>query len=426
MAFGKRKAYVALGVVAVLGYVVIYLVPGGSLPVAVIAWFLFGAGTGGTNAMMFSMRADSVDYGEWKTDIRSEGGSYSILSFIRKCGQGIGGAMGAAIIGAFGYVAKAPTRSPDVLHGIRLAAGGAPAVLAVAAVAVMFFYPLTATEHRSLVAELNECRTRRAAGETLGLDAEELGVVQLGDGRSLRLTRSDAPVITLFEREGPGGTEIGSKVAQALGVGFTGQRFSSREISQLDDDVVTPNGFDRFVRSLSWSGTSESALAQALEESVDNRLADQATREVLEAVSDGGVVMGRNAAFILHSALGSFHVPDGSSTGIRTATTTTTFRPGLPGQVPAQQRHRVGHQGQGGFQTGGLLDSHQEESVAAEGGIDPGICSQLVHRLVDGLRHCSLDARGGGHKGQGARHLCRQDPAGPVGTPVPRRRDLHQ
>lgn len=59
------------------------------------------------------------------------------------------------------------------------------------------------------------------------------------------------PVITLFEREGPGGTEIGSKVAQALGVGFTGQRFSSREISQLDDDVVTPNGFDRFVRSLS-------------------------------------------------------------------------------------------------------------------------------------------------------------------------------
>ncbi|WP_094764635.1 MFS transporter [Luteococcus japonicus] len=251
MAFGKRKAYVALGVVAVLGFVVICLVPGGSLPVAVIAWFLFGAGTGGTNAMMFSMRADSVDYGEWKTDIRSEGGSYSILSFIRKCGQGIGGAMGAAIIGAFGYVAKAPTRSPDVLHGIRLAAGGAPAVLAVAAVAVMFFYPLTATEHRSLVAELNECRTRRAAGETLGLDAEELGVVQLGDGRSLRLTRSDAPVITLFEREGPGGTEIGSKVAQALDVGFTGQRFSSREISQLDDDVVTPNGFDRFVRSLS-------------------------------------------------------------------------------------------------------------------------------------------------------------------------------
>lgn len=251
MAFGKRKAYVALGVVAVLGFVVICLVPGGSLPVAVIAWFLFGAGTGGTNAMMFSMRADSVDYGEWKTDIRSEGGSYSILSFIRKCGQGIGGAMGAAIIGAFGYVAKAPTRSPDVLHGIRLAAGGAPAVLAVAAVAVMFFYPLTATEHRSLVAELNECRTRRAAGETLGLDAEELGVVQLGDGRSLRLTRSGAPVITLFEREGPGGTEIGSKVAQALGVGFTGQRFSSREISQLDDDVVTPNGFDRFVRSLS-------------------------------------------------------------------------------------------------------------------------------------------------------------------------------
>ena len=86
---GKRLGYVLFAGIAVLGYVIVAVVPTGGLVTAIVAWFIFGIGSGGTNALMFSMQADTVDYGEWKTGTRSEGGAYSILSFVRKCGQGL-------------------------------------------------------------------------------------------------------------------------------------------------------------------------------------------------------------------------------------------------------------------------------------------------------------------------------------------------
>ena len=64
---GKRLGYVAAASITVLAFLLIYFVPAGSLPVALAAWFLYGAGVGGSNALMFSMQADTVDYGEWKT-----------------------------------------------------------------------------------------------------------------------------------------------------------------------------------------------------------------------------------------------------------------------------------------------------------------------------------------------------------------------
>ena len=48
-----------------------------------------------------------MDYGEWKSGVRAEGGSYALLSFTRKAGQGIGGALAAYTIGLGGYVSGA-------------------------------------------------------------------------------------------------------------------------------------------------------------------------------------------------------------------------------------------------------------------------------------------------------------------------------
>src|SRR3954453_3469424 len=57
--------------------------------------------------------------GEWETGTRSEGGSYSILSFVRKCGQGMGGFVGGAVIGSFGYVAGSVFQSAEAIQGIK-------------------------------------------------------------------------------------------------------------------------------------------------------------------------------------------------------------------------------------------------------------------------------------------------------------------
>ena len=167
--FGKRIGYVALASVAVVGLVLIAVVPagGGGLPLALIAFLVYGVGFGGTNALMFSMQADTVDYGEWRTGTRAEGGSYSILSFVRKCGQGVGGFVGGAVIGAFGYAAGAQAQSAEAIQGIKVAAGWIPAGLCMIAALILLLYPLGADQHRAIVAELHDRRAKLALGQAM-------------------------------------------------------------------------------------------------------------------------------------------------------------------------------------------------------------------------------------------------------------------
>ena len=310
--FGKRNGYIGAAIVTVLAFVLIYFVPEGSLPLAMAGWFLFGAGTGGTNALMFSMQADTVDYGEWKTGVRAEGGSYSVLSFIRKTGQGVGGWLAAAVIGAFGYVAQADTQDATAQEGIRLATGGIPALVAVMATVVMIWYNLDLDEHKKIVRELNARRSEGAVSASYGVETSRVRVQELGDERDLLLRprdRGTLPVVTIFEREGAGATDIGPAVAKKLGVKYVAQKFTSDEVAEADTDVlVSDTAFERWLRTVSYTGTQDADMARALETAEDHSIAERNRREVLEFAEDGAVIAGRNGALVLGRAVGAMHV----------------------------------------------------------------------------------------------------------------------
>jgi glucuronide carrier protein len=160
---GKKRAYVLAGVVAAASAVAFALAPGSIAAIGIACYGILGLGLGAINALIFALQADTVEYGEWRSGVRAEGASYSVLSFMRKAGQGIGGAAAAYTIGFGGYVSGAATQSDAALTSIRVAAGVIPAVAVGAAVAVMLAYPLTEKAFRTLVAELAE---RRAAATT--------------------------------------------------------------------------------------------------------------------------------------------------------------------------------------------------------------------------------------------------------------------
>jgi glucuronide carrier protein len=116
------------------------------------------------NTLIFALQADTVDYGEWNSGVRAEGGSYSVLSFTRKAGQGVGGAAAAFIIGLGGYVSGAAGQSDAAVNSIRVAAGVLPAAVFLAAAAVMATYPLTESAFRVLVADMAELRAAGREG----------------------------------------------------------------------------------------------------------------------------------------------------------------------------------------------------------------------------------------------------------------------
>jgi len=159
---GKKRAYIVAGIGAAVAGAAVAVAPG-SAPAIGIAFFgLLGLGLGAINTLIFALQPDTVEYGEWKSGVRAEGGSYSLLSFTRKAGQGVGGAAAAFTIGLGGYVSGAESQSDAALTSIRVAAGALPAVVILAAAAVMLAYPLTEKALRGMVGELAERRARRS------------------------------------------------------------------------------------------------------------------------------------------------------------------------------------------------------------------------------------------------------------------------
>ena len=153
-AVGKKRTYIVAGLFAAGSAVAVALAPG-SIPAIGIACFgLLGVGLGMINTLIFALQADTVDYGEWNSGVRAEGSSYAVLSFTRKVGQGIGGAVAAYTIGLGGYISGAASQTDDAIASIRVAAGGIPAATFVAAAAVMVAYPLTEKAFRAIVADL--------------------------------------------------------------------------------------------------------------------------------------------------------------------------------------------------------------------------------------------------------------------------------
>jgi glucuronide carrier protein len=117
--------------------------PGSIAWIGIACYGIMSLGMGAVNNLIFAIQPDTVDYGEWKSGVRAAGTSYSVLSFMRKAGQGVGGGLAAYVIGLGGYVSEADYRPSSAVTAIRLSFGILPAVAALAAGAVMLAYPLT-------------------------------------------------------------------------------------------------------------------------------------------------------------------------------------------------------------------------------------------------------------------------------------------
>ena len=163
-AIGKKKAFLGFGVVGVAAGVGITLSPPSVVWVPLLFFALMGISTAGVNTLMWALEADTVEYGEWKTGVRTEGITYALFSFTRKLGQAVGGAMAAFVIGAGGYVGGVAAQSQSAINAIRFASGFAPAIFILIGIAIFFRYPLTEQTFATMVAETAARRAERAAG----------------------------------------------------------------------------------------------------------------------------------------------------------------------------------------------------------------------------------------------------------------------
>ena len=119
--------------------------------------------------------------------------------------------------------------------------------------------------------------------------------------------RASRPVVTIFESYGAGADEVGRRVAEALGVAFHPQAFSSEQLEEqpkrADDGLLA-----RVFAAMGGSYAALDGPAVAMAQRDDHELVLRNNRWVTETAASGAVIVGRNGALILAGWPGALHV----------------------------------------------------------------------------------------------------------------------
>lgn len=145
-AFGKKSTYI-LTMAALAGLSILFFY----LPCSPVGFWLMllmqvviSICTGIVSPLVWSMYADVSDYAELKNGSASTGLIFSSSSMAQKFGGAFGGAAVMWILAAFGYnTAEGAVQTAEALTGLNLLMSWIPAAVAVVAIGVVYFYPLT-------------------------------------------------------------------------------------------------------------------------------------------------------------------------------------------------------------------------------------------------------------------------------------------
>lgn len=156
---GKRTGYLVMSGIGIVGAAILGLAPLSETPMfGPVAFFFLGIGINGVNTLMWALEADCVEYGEWRTGMRTEGTTYAVFSFTRKMGQAMGGFVGGLALTWAGFSAarasSGESQGAGVAENIQLWAGGLVAFFLLASLLVMAFYPLTEAKFREITEEI--------------------------------------------------------------------------------------------------------------------------------------------------------------------------------------------------------------------------------------------------------------------------------
>ena len=103
--------------------------------------------------LIWSMYADTADYGEWKFGRRATGLVFSAATFSQKMGWAVGGALAGFALTMIGFVANI-AQDAATLSGIRHMMSTIPAAIAMLVIALSLFYNLNAKLEKQIGLEL--------------------------------------------------------------------------------------------------------------------------------------------------------------------------------------------------------------------------------------------------------------------------------
>jgi GPH family glycoside/pentoside/hexuronide:cation symporter len=157
--WGKRNVMLAGNLVSITG-IIVQLLNHTNTTFLIAGNALKGLGMTGMVAVSFVMVADVIDYGEWKTGIRTDGLTYSASSFGGKVGTGLGAAILGWALACGGFDAALAVQGEGAMNAILFVFIYLPLILTIISTVLMWMYKLD-KQLPGILSDLNE-RHRQA------------------------------------------------------------------------------------------------------------------------------------------------------------------------------------------------------------------------------------------------------------------------
>ncbi len=157
--FGNRNVFIASSIISGIFFIAIYIPTAQNIVTIYVFNILAKMAYAPAVPLLWTMIADSADYGEWKTGRRATGLYFSAAVFAQKAGWGIGAALVGVILSMFNYVANA-VQTETSITGIKLLVSVIPGVLYMSCAIFMYFYNIDAKTTDLIKTELEARREK--------------------------------------------------------------------------------------------------------------------------------------------------------------------------------------------------------------------------------------------------------------------------
>lgn len=160
----KRNWCIVGAMFLIIGSLILLISPE-SVPLVTFGGLLRGIGMTPILGLIFTMIADAIEYGQWKTGLRTAGAIQSATTSGQKFGQGIGSALIGFIMEANGYDGNLAVQSEHTLQTISNLFIYGIVILGIIMIVILLMYKLD-KEYPQIMEELLEREAKRAGQTT--------------------------------------------------------------------------------------------------------------------------------------------------------------------------------------------------------------------------------------------------------------------
>lgn len=157
--FGNKNVFIGSSLISGLFFMLIYLPGVTDITTIYIFNIIAKMAYAPAVPLLWTMIADSADYGEWTTGRRATGLYFSAAVFAQKAGWGIGAAIAGWILAISGFLPNV-VQSTTAITGIKLLVSVIPGILYMSCALFMIFYKIDAKTTDMMKTDLDKRRAK--------------------------------------------------------------------------------------------------------------------------------------------------------------------------------------------------------------------------------------------------------------------------